>query len=181
MQGVIKGICGLTVMLELDRDIEFPEGEIVDIEIKKHREKRSLNANAYFHVLVDKLRTKLRISFTECKNDLITSYGQIEYIDGQQVVIKTNIPTDQMRKSEVLHCLCVKADKEVNRRFNGHTVIEDVTEVYFYRVYRGSHTYDSREMAQLIDGTIEECKLQGVETMTPDELARLEGYEKYSH
>ena len=169
MQGLIKGICGLTVMLELDKEIEFPEGEVVDVEIKKHREKRSLNANAYFHVLVDKLRTKLRISFTECKNDLITSYGQIEYIDGQQVVIKTNIPSDQMRKSEVLHCLCVKATKE-----------ED-TDVYFYRVYRGSHTYDSREMAQLIDGTIEECKLQGIETMTPDELARLEGYEKYSH
>ena len=156
-------------MLELDKEIELPEGEVVDVEIKKHREKRSLNANAYFHVLVDKLRTKLRISFTECKNDLITSYGQIEYIDGQQVVIKTNIPSDQMRKSEVLHCLCVKATKE-----------ED-TDVYFYRVYRGSHTYDSREMAQLIDGTIEECKLQGIETMTPDELARLEGYEKYSH
>lgn len=169
MQGLIKGICGLTVMFELDRDIEFPEGEIVDIEIKKHREKRSLNANAYFHVLVDKLRTKLRISFTECKNDLITSYGQIEYIDGQQVVIKTNIPSEQMRKSEVLHCLCVKATKE-----------ED-TDVYFYRVYRGSHTYDSREMAQLIDGAIEECKLQGIETMTPDELARLEGYEKQSY
>ena len=169
MQGLIKGICGLTVMLELDKEIELPEGEVVDVEIKKHREKRSLNANAYFHVLVDKLRTKLRISFTECKNDLITSYGQIEYIDGQQVVIKTNIPSDQMRKSEVLHCLCVKATKE-----------ED-TDVFFYRVYRGSHTYDSREMAQLIDGTIEECKLQGIETMTPDELARLEGYEKYSH
>ena len=169
MQGLIKGICGLTVMLELDKEIELPEGDVVDVEIKKHREKRSLNANAYFHVLVDKLRTKLRISFTECKNDLITSYGQIEYIDGQQVVIKTNIPSDQMRKSEVLHCLCVKATKE-----------ED-TDVFFYRVYRGSHTYDSREMAQLIDGTIEECKLQGIETMTPDELARLEGYEKYSH
>lgn len=169
MQGLIKGICGLTVMLELDKEIELPEGEVVDVEIKKHREKRSLNANAYFHVLVDKLRTKLRISFTECKNDLITSYGQIEYIDGQQVVIKTNIPSDQMRKSEVLHCLCVKAAKE-----------ED-TDVFFYRVYRGSHTYDSREMAQLIDGTVEECKLQGIETMTPDELARLEGYEKYSH
>lgn len=169
MQGLIKGICGLTVMLELDKEIELPEGEVVDVEIKKHREKRSLNANAYFHVLVDKLRTKLRISFTECKNDLITSYGQIEYIDGQQVVIKTNIPSDQMRKSEVLHCLCVKATKE-----------ED-TDVFFYRVYRGSHTYDSREMAQLIDGTVEECKLQGIETMTPDELARLEGYEKYSY
>lgn len=169
MQGLIKGICGLTVMLELDKEIELPEGEVVDVEIKKHREKRSLNANAYFHVLVDKLRTKLRISFTECKNDLITSYGQIEYIDGQQVVIKTNIPSDQMRKSEVLHCLCVKATKE-----------ED-TDVFFYRVYRGSHTYDSREMAQLIDGTVEECKLQGIETMTPDELARLEGYEKQSY
>lgn len=28
--------------------------EFVDIEVKKHREKRTSDANAYFHLLVDK-------------------------------------------------------------------------------------------------------------------------------
>jgi len=33
-------------------------------------------------------------------------------------------------------------------------------------------------MARLIDGTIYVAKGLGLETMTPDQLARLEGYEK---
>ena len=169
MQGRVKGIAGKTIMLELDAEITFKSDDEVDVDIKLHKDKRSLSANAYFHTLVDKLRTALRIGFSECKNDLITSYGQIEYMEGKQVVIKTNIPADKMRASEALHCLCVKATKEEN------------TDVYFYRVYRGTHTYNSTEMAQLIDGTIEECKAQGIETLTPAELARLEGYEKYTH
>ena len=169
MQGRIKGISGCSVMLELDAKITFKTEDEVDVDIKLHREKRSLSANAYFHTLVDKLRTKLKIGFSECKNDLITAYGQIEYMEGQQVVIKTNIPADKMRQSEALHCLCVKATKEAD------------TDVYFYRVYRGTHTYNSAEMAQLIDGTIEECKAQGIETLTPMELARLEGYEKHTN
>lgn len=169
MQGRVKGLSGSTLMLELDGEIAFKVDDQVDVEIKPHKEKRSLSANAYFHTLVDKLRTALRIGFSECKNDLITSYGQVEYIDGVQVVIKTNIPADKMRASEILHCLCVKTSTEAGK------------DVYFYRVYRGTHTYNSAEMAQLIDGTVEECKAQGIETLTPMELARLEGYEKHTN
>ena len=169
MQGRVKGITGKSILLELDQVVEFDIDAEVDIDIKPHRAKRSLNANAYFHVLVDKLRTALRIGFSECKNDVITSYGQVEYIGDEQVIIKTNIPPDKMRQSEILHCLCVKTSEEMGKN------------VYFYRVYRGSHTYDSREMAQLIDGICEECKAQGIEVLTPNELARLEGYEKYAN
>lgn len=167
MQGRVKGITGKSILLELDQVVEFDIDAEVDIDIKPHRAKRSLNANAYFHVLVDKLRTALRIGFSECKNDVITSYGQVEYIGDEQVIIKTNIPPDKMRQSEILHCLCVKTGEEMGKN------------VYFYRVYRGSHTYDSREMAQLIDGICEECKAQGIETLTPDELMRLDGYAKH--
>ena len=166
MQGVIKGISGRHIWLETSTTVMLPIDTEVDIEIKKHREKRSLSANAYFHVLTDKLRQALKISFAECKNNLITSYGQIEYIDEVPVTIKTNIPADVMRENETLHC------KPIH--------VED-TDAYWYRVYRGTHTYNSQEMAMLIDGTVEECKEQGIETLTPNELLKLEGYEKYSH
>lgn len=36
------------------------DGKAYDVEIKEHREKRSLDANAYFWVLVDRLAEKLR-------------------------------------------------------------------------------------------------------------------------
>jgi hypothetical protein len=38
---------------------------------------------------------------------------------------------------------------------------------------RGSHTYDSREMSRLIDGTVSEAKELGIETLSPAELERM--------
>lgn len=133
----------------------------LDIKLTQHREKRSLDANAYFHVLVDKIRGKTGYSFSRVKNELITSYGQIEYIDGQQVVIKTNIQPDQMAEQETLHCKPVRVEVQGDK------------EITFYRVYRGSHTYNTAEMSRLIDGTVQEAKNLGIETMTPAQIERL--------
>lgn len=130
-------------------------------DIEEHRDKRSLDSNSYFHVLCDKLRNALGISMARCKNHLIADYGQIEYIDGEPVIYKTNAPEDRMMELETLHTKCIKVSEE-----NGHRI-------YFYRVYRGSHTYNRAEMAKLIEGTIAECKQQDIETAKPDQLARM--------
>lgn len=129
------------------------------IRVVKSTNPRSLNANAYFHVLCDKLRQKLNISMAHMKNILITSYGQIEYItEGQPLVYKTNAPTEYIQELEDAHMKFIKQGEDG---------------AYWYKVYRGSHTYDSKEMSVLLDGTIEEAKSQGIETKTPDEIARL--------
>ena len=39
-----------------------------------------------------------------------------------------------------------------------------------YVMYRGSHDYDTREMSELINGLVSECKEVGIETITPAEL-----------
>ena len=39
-----------------------------------------------------------------------------------------------------------------------------------YAVIRGSHTYNTKEMSILIDGTVDEAKGLGIETIPPDEL-----------
>ena len=130
-------------------------------DLTEHRERRSLDSNAYFHVLCDKLRRKLGMSMARCKNHLIADYGQIEYIDGEPMIYKTNAPEELMIELESIHTKCVKIAEENGR------------DVYFYRVYRGSHTYNSEEMTQLIKGTVEECRQQDIETATPEELARM--------
>ena len=142
-----------------------------DLKIKVARitKPRSLDANAYFHVLCDKLRQKLGISMAHCKNQLITSYGQIEYIDGKALIYKTNAPIEYIQEQESIHMLYLKQGEDG---------------AFWYRVYRGSHTYNSAEMHQLLEGTIYECKLQGIETETPDELrkmAMLWGQKKGGH
>jgi len=149
----------LYLMGQHDKDKQW------DLTEHKDAKKRSLDSNAYFHVLCDKLRQKLGMSLARCKNHLIADYGQIEYIDEEctePMIYKTNAPEDYMMELETLHTKCVKVTEE-----NGKTV-------YFYRVYRGSHTYNTTEMAHLIDGTVAECKEQGIETATPDEIARMQ-------
>lgn len=130
-------------------------------DVKEHKEKRSLDSNSYFHVLCDKLRQKMTppLSMAACKNHLITSYGQPEYDEnGNMVYLKANIPTDKMQEIEYLHCQPVKSESET---------------VIFYRVYRGSHTYNTAEMAQLIAGTVDECRALGIQTATPNEIQRM--------
>lgn len=131
-------------------------------DVKEHKEKRSLDSNSYFHVLCDKLRQKMipPLSMAACKNHLITSYGQPEYDEnGNMVYLKANIPADKMAEIEYLHCLPVKYESE---------------NVIFYRVYRGSHTYDTAEMSKLIAGTVDECNAMGIQTATPQEIARMQ-------
>lgn len=107
------------------------------VKIAKWTNKRSLDANAYFHVLIGKIADVMRISKAQCKNMMITRYGQPEMIDGEPMIYKTNAPVKYMNELETLHTICVRVLEE-----NGK-------EVFFYKVYRGSHTYDSKEMSIL--------------------------------
>ena len=145
---------------ELPPDIETLAGhDQLDITMKKHREKRSLDANAYFHVLCSRIAEKLHESLTERKNKLIAEYGQID------LEIKSIILDDQIdwAKVEPLHLRPTTATKVLD---NGR----------LYRVYivmRGSHTYDTKEMSRLIDGTVEQAKELGIETLTPEQIGRM--------
>lgn len=141
--------------------IEDLEGKDLKIKVNKSTKPRSLDANAYFHVLCDALRQKLGISMAKCKNMLITSYGQIEYIDeGQALYYKTNAPIEYIEEQEMPHL------KYVRTMPDGANM---------YRVYRGSHTYNSQEMHLLLEGTIQECLAQGdIEVRTPDEIRKME-------
>lgn len=40
-------------------------------------------------------------------------------------------------------------------------------------LWYGSSTYDTEQMARLIDRVVEDCREAGIETMTPQQLAAL--------
>lgn len=146
---------------DLDGIIEYGDRQL-SIRLARKSEKRSLDSNAYFHVLADKLRRKLGLSMARMKNELIAKYGQIEYLDdGRQAELHSNIPVMQMLEQGAVHVWLDRVDV-----YNGEVL-------YIYRVYRGSHTYDTQEMSELIAGTVDDCKDQGIETATPEELARM--------
>ena len=152
------------VTFTLDRRLDLGELENKDLRLKavKWTEKRSLNANAYFHVLKDKIAEATGQSATEVHNQLIADYGQLEIIENQLVPVIIRDDLD-WRKMELLHV-----------RPTGHRKVLDDGKLYqVCLVMRGSHTYDSREMAVLINGTISEAKELGIDVITPDEKERM--------
>lgn len=151
--------CAAQIKAEYDHLKDLPK---LRIKAVKWTEKRSLDANAYFHVLVGKIADAMTISKAKAKNLMICQYGQPERLDDQsELVYKTNAPIEYMEEQEAVHARWIGMKEE-----NGK-------EVNFYKIYRGSHTYDTKEMSYLIDGTVAEAKEHGIETMTPDELERM--------
>lgn len=141
----------------------------LSLEIKAHREKRSLDANAYYWVLITKLAKKTGASNSELHNDMLSDYGFPELIDGQ--LVRMPIPdTDEaettVRKATAYH-------------LRQTTQVKEGRDGVSYRTYilmRGSSSYNTEEMARLIEGLIFECKEAGMpdaEIMTPDEKQQL--------
>lgn len=137
----------------------------VKIEAKKVTFKRSHDANAYYWVLVTQLAKKMQVSNARQHNIQLRKYGELDFIGGR--LIQVNIPDTDEAENQALE--------------SNHFHIMPTNETYYegelrYRVYnllRGSHTYTSEEMSRLISNTVEECKEQGIETLTPDELERM--------
>lgn len=164
MTGKISNIMQLgkdIIVTIVTSSCEFQGNEIV--EVKKQSKKRSLSANAYFHLLSDKIADATPCSKAHAKNMLLGSYGQRELDEDGNYII-----------------LAVKEGIDLTEREDIHTVLvdRDLIKGEWYDIYavvRGSHTYDTREMSILIEGTVQEAKNMGIETMTPQEIARLEG------
>lgn len=158
-RSVFRKKTALTLEIDGLPDVSKFEGKTLNISVEIDRPRRSRNANAYFHVLSGKLADVRRVSKAKQKNELITTYGQILYIDGVPAMVKTNLAREAVENQESLHMKFIRYSAEESAAF--------------YTIYRGSHTYDSREMSILIEGAVSEAKEEGIETMTPDEIARM--------
>ena len=152
------------VTFTLDRRLDMGELEGKDIRLKavQWREKRSLNANSYFHVLVGKIAEVTGQSRTEVHNQLISDYGRVEMHDDKVMDIIMDAEVD-WRKVEGLHLHPTSARR----------VLDNGRVYQAYLVMRGSHTYDTKEMSHLIDWTIAEAENLGIETITPNGKARM--------
>lgn len=149
-----KGKQLLTVEIGCDYREPFDQlkGKEVTVEIKRYHPKRSLNANSYAWVLINKIANAAQSTEDEIYLQCLKDYGQSQ--------------------------LCaVKSEVNVSGYFRYYDELEQTTvkgnKFTWYRVYKGSSEMDSAEMAKLIDGIVSEAKELGIETMTPNELFRL--------
>lgn len=131
----------------------------LDIEIKQHREKRSLNANAYLHVLINKIAGEMNVSDDEIKRQLVTDYGTIAK-DKDGCTIGFKLPASVDVASIYPYTRCFDTRQENGRIFN------------CYLVLKRTRDMNSKEISRVIDGAIEAAKELGIETDTPDQLAQ---------
>lgn len=150
------------VTFEVDSldELRGMEEKTLILEAKVARKKRSLNANAYFHVLVGKMADKLGVSKPKMKNILLARYGQREIMEDGPLVISI-VRTADMEEREDIHCASIGYGTVNGKEFTHYAVIKP------------SHEYNTEEMSKLIDGTVEDAKELGIETLSPAELERM--------
>lgn len=152
---------------------ELKDKDIVSVTIGRYKKKRSLDMNSYYWVLVQKICEVIGLSKAECHNYMLRQYGKLERINDKGVPVY--VPDTP------------EASKMVDNAMDYH--LQPTTQVKTgkdgiprrtYWLLRGSHSYNTEEMAHLIDGIIHECKYVGIpdsEIATPDEKRILK--EKY--
>lgn len=128
------------------------------VEIKQIRKKRSLNANNYMWKLCDEISSVLRTPREEVYRKAVKEVGIFSDVQIQKHALKTFVS-----------------------QWDGHGVgwFTEATEsrvegFKWVRCYYGSSTYDSKQMSRLIDYIVDEAKNLDIETLTPDELSRIE-------
>ncbi len=142
----------LPLIFRLDKDTVY------DVKIDKHREKRSLNANAYLWKLVTEIGNILNKSKEEVYLQMLIDYGQSEMVS-----ILSEIDVKGYFKYYKLAGTSLLNGKEFNH----------------YKVYKGSSEYDTKEMSILLNGVVQEAKNLGIKTKDDIELERLvEEWEK---
>lgn len=135
-------------------------GKPVSIKVTKQKKKRSLDSNAYFWILVDKLSQKLNIPKEDVYRNAIRNIGGVS-----ETVCVRNDAVEKLCAGWSKNGLGWSTDTMPSK-------IEGCTNVV---LYYGSSTYNQEQMTRLIDNIVQDCKAVGIETLSPLELARLTG------
>ena len=125
------------------------------VEVKEKREKRSLDANAYFWRLLSDLAEAVGTTKEELYLRYVKDFGPFRDFVLTEYEAKTFRTAWSMLGSGW-------PTEQVDFTPDGEKVV--------VRAYYGSSTYNTRQMSRLIDSVVEDCKAVGVETLPPERL-----------
>ena len=126
-------------------------------EVKEHKLKRSLNANAYCWVLMNKIADVIKSTKEEVYREYIKNKGIFRLITMNKDAINTFIKVWQEKG---LGWICDVSESKY----------EGMVDVV---AYYGTSSYNTKQMANFIDYVVDEAKNLGIETLPPDEIERL--------
>ena len=126
----------------------------VELTVEKWSDKRSLQANAYFHVLANKIASATKSSLDDVKKILVTNYGTLARgADGKCMAAK----------------LPKNTDIDLIYPYYRH-IGEDENGLEMYLFFKRTSDLTKTEMNTLIQGTVDEAKTLGIQTLTPQEI-----------
>lgn len=138
----------------------------VNIEIKQASKRRSLDANAYCWVLIDKIAEKTGIKKTEVYRQAIKEIGGVS-----DTICVMDKAVDRLRDGWAKNGIGWQTETFKSK-------VEGCTNVV---LYYGSSAYDSKQMAMLIDSLIQDAEALGIPTISDAEAQKMIGnWEKKS-
>ena len=135
----------------------FQQDKTKKYEVKEYKEKRSLDSNAYAWTLLGKLQDKLHIAKEDIYKSLIKEIGSYEVIPVRDEAV------ERFRQAWSKNGLGWITETTKSK-------LEGFTNVI---AYYGSSSYNTSEMSRLIELIVQECRQQGIETKTQQEIDSL--------
>lgn len=128
------------------------------LTVRRWKERRSLDANAYLWVLCTAIAGRVNSTKDEVYEAMLDRYGkEFRDDDGGMVVVGVK--------------------KDLNMKQAGHWKhYKDDSECAYWYLLKGTSEYDTAEMSYFLDRVIEEAKELGIDTATPEELERMKSY-----
>lgn len=132
----------------------------LSIKLDKYREKRSLTANSYYWVVLEKIAQSINSTKDLVHESMLQDYGTFDRDeDGNIKDFSSRYFVDPIESK--IHC-----------KYRGSSVLNGETWYHYYFI-KGSSKYDSKEFSALLNGAIYEATEMGLDVMTPAEAARL--------
>ena len=158
LTGLARGLDGgyLLTVQTADRAVEDVWAALrdadVNVDIKRHRKRRSLDANAYAWVLIDRLAEAMGRTKPEIYREAIRGIGGVS-----DVVMVSDRAVESLVKGWEHNGLGWFAETMPARQRGCTTVV----------LYYGSSTYDTAQMARLIDHLCQDCRAVGIDPTPP--------------
>lgn len=136
---------------------EIENVELLDIQIKKYRNKRSGRANRYFWKLLQDLCEYQSIDTIEDYKKRVRELGIFRIMTTESENVKT---IEYMWNKNGMAWFIDIFDTEIIKN----------KEYKVLHLYYGSSSFNSKQMSRLIDNLVQDCKAVGLETKSPEEI-----------
>jgi hypothetical protein len=153
---ILSGKLNITFQIDttpIDEINDLAKIEDLDITAKKHRKKRSLDANALLWHCIGQMSSVLLADKWQVYLLMLKRYGKYTYIVAKENAV--DAVKLQWRESEVVGDIDINGQKAVQML-----------------CYFGSSTYDTKEFSHLLEGVISEMTEMGITPPTSEEMRR---------